>query len=285
VTGLDLVREQVLIAAGEPLWLRQEDVRLNGHAIESRINAEDPANGFLPSPGRITAYREPTGPGVRVDSGVQEGSEVVGLYDPLVAKLCVHGVDREHARRRMLRALAEFEIGGVTTLIGFHRALLEHDCFAAGGTCRGVTESEELAQRAEQLSHVTTSVAGSSDGRVRDRVVHAEVEGRRFEVRLLVPEPPYAELARRRRERSAGQAHHGAARDAVVSPMQGTVLAVEVTEGQEVQPGQVVCVVEAMKMENEITAPRAGTVSELSVEVGQPVTTGQVICLVVQEAD
>ena len=285
VTGLDLVREQVLIAAGEPLWLRQEDIRLNGHAIECRINAEDPSNGFLPAPGRITSYREPGGPGVRVDSGVREGSEVVGLYDPLVAKLCVHGVDREHARRRMLRALAEFEIGGVTTLVGFHRALLEHECFAAGRTCRGVTESEELAKRAEQLSHVTTSVVSGSDGRVRERVVQAEVEGRRFEVKLLAPEPAHAELARRRRERDSQQAHHGAARDAIISPMQGTVLTVEVTDGEDVQPGQVVCVVEAMKMENEITAPRAGTVSELSVAAGQPVTTGQVICLVTQEAD
>src|SRR5204863_773018 len=118
--GLDLIREQVLIAAGEPLWLRQEDVRLTGHAIECRINAEDPSNGFLPSPGRITTYREPGGPGVRVDSGVAAGSDVVGLYDPLIAKLVVHGVGRAHARRRMLRPLDEFEIGGVTTLPGFH---------------------------------------------------------------------------------------------------------------------------------------------------------------------
>ena len=285
VTGLDLVREQVLIAAGEPLWLRQEDVRLSGHAIECRINAEDPSKGFLPAPGRITSYREPAGPGVRVDSGVREGSEVVGLYDPLIAKLCVHGVDREHARRRMLRALGEYEIGGVTTLVGFHRALLEHDCFAAGETCRGVTESEELANRAEQLSHMATNLATTSDGRVRERIVLAEVEGRRFEVKVLTPEPPHAELARRRRERDSQQPRHGAARDAIVSPMQGTVLAVEVSEGDEVQPGQVVCVVEAMKMENEITTPRAGIVGELSVAPGQSVTSGQVICLVTQEAD
>jgi len=284
VTGLDLVREQVLIAAGEPLSLRQEDVRLNGHAIECRINAEDPSKGFLPAPGRITTYREPAGPGVRVDSGVREGSEVVGLYDPLIAKLCVHGIDREHARLRMLRALREYEVGGVTTLVGFHQALLEHDCFAAGETCRGVIESEELAKRAEQLSHQATSVAGASDGRVRERIVQAEVEGRRFEVKLLVPEPPHAELARRRQDRQAEHGHDGAARDAVVTPMQGTVLAVEVADGDEVEPGQVVCVVEAMKMENEITAPRAGVVSELSVQAGEAVSTGQVICLVTQDA-
>jgi acetyl-CoA/propionyl-CoA carboxylase biotin carboxyl carrier protein len=284
VTGLDLVREQVLIAAGEPLWLAQEDVRLSGHAIECRINAEDPSKGFLPAPGRITSYREPGGPGVRVDSGVTEGSEIVGLYDPMIAKLCVHDVDRERARRRMLRALGEYEIGGVTTLVGFHRALLEHDCFVGGETCRRVIESEELADRAQQLSHLTTTVASASDGRMRGRTIQAEVEGKRFEVKLLVPEPPHTELARRRRDRASQGARHGAARDAIVTPMQGTVLAVEVADGDEVAAGQVVCVVEAMKMENEITAPRAGVVSELSVEAGQAVSTGQVICLVTQDA-
>ena len=285
VTGLDLVREQVLIAAGEPLWLGQEAVRLNGHAIECRVNAEDPSNGFLPSPGRITGYREPGGPGVRVDSGVDAGREVVGLYDPLVAKLCVHGVDREHARRRMLRALDEYRIEGVTTLLGFHRALLEHDCFVAGGTCHGVVESEELAKRADELSHETTTIAAPPDGgrRLRERVVQAELEGRRYELKLLVPEPPHAELARRRGERGRGAGRHGAAKDAVVSPMQGTVLAVEVAEGDEVVPGQVLCVVEAMKMENEITAHRAGRVAQLSVEAGQAVKTGQIICVVQSE--
>jgi acetyl-CoA/propionyl-CoA carboxylase biotin carboxyl carrier protein len=293
VTGLDLVREQVLIAAGEPLWLRQEDVRLQGHAIECRINAEDVTRGFLPTPGRITRYREPAGPGVRVDSGVDEGSEISGVYDPMIAKLCVHGVDRDHARRRMLRALDEFELGGVTTLIGFHLALLEHPCFAEGATCHGIVESEALAQRAqeltEELSHRTTRIASESDGAggaaTMERVVSAEVDGRRYDVTLLVPEPPHAELARRRREREQGGGGHGPARDAVVSPMQGTVLAVEVSDGDEVVPGQVLCVVEAMKMENEIAAHRAGIVTELSVSAGQSVRTGQVICVVRQEGD
>jgi acetyl-CoA/propionyl-CoA/long-chain acyl-CoA carboxylase, biotin carboxylase, biotin carboxyl carrier protein len=284
-TGLDLVREQVLIAAGEPLSLSQEGVRLTGHAIECRINAEDPSNGFLPTPGRITSYREPSGPGVRVDSGVTTGSEVPGLYDPLVAKLVVHGVDREHARRRMLRALGEFEIGGVTTLLGFHRALLEHRCFVEGATCHGVVESQELAERAEQLSHLKTTVPAQSDGRPsRARKLTLELDGRRYEVETLEPEPPYAELARRRRDRGHGGAHAGT-KDAVVTPMQGTVLAVRVSEGDEVQPGDVICIVEAMKMENEITAHRAGVVTELSVEPGRAVSNGQVLCVVVEPDD
>jgi acetyl-CoA/propionyl-CoA carboxylase biotin carboxyl carrier protein len=283
VTGLDLVREQVLIAAGEPLWLRQEDVLLRGHAIECRINAEDPSSGFLPTPGRIATYREPAGPGVRVDSGVAPGSEVSGLYDPLVAKLVVHGHDREHARRRMLRALGEFEIGPLTTLVGFHRALLEHPCFAAGATCHGVVESEELAKRAEELSHRTTkTVATEADGgnRSRERAVLVELDGRRFEARVLEPEPAWAEAARERRRRSRGGGLHVAGKDAVVSPMQGTVLAVEVGEGDEVVAGQVICVVEAMKMENEVHAHRDGVVRELSVAAGEAVNTGQVICVV-----
>jgi acetyl-CoA/propionyl-CoA carboxylase, biotin carboxylase, biotin carboxyl carrier protein len=280
-TGLDLVREQVLIAAGEPLWLRQDAVRLTGHAIECRINAEDPSNGFLPSPGRITGYREPGGPGVRVDSGVTAGSEIPALYDPLVAKLVVHGVDREHARRRMLRALDEFEIEGITTLLGFHRALLEHPCFAEGATCHGIVESQELAERAEQLSHRATTIPAASDGAaLRVRTSTVELEGRRYEVQTLVPEPAHAALARRRRDRAAAGGH-GGAKDAVVTPMQGTVLAVEVAEGDTVEAGQVICVVEAMKMENEIAAHRAGVVTELSVAPGQAVSSGQVLCVVV----
>src|SRR5919202_347785 len=181
VTGLDLVREQVLVAAGEPLSVRQEDVRFSGHAIECRINAEDPARGFLPSPGTITRYREPGGPGVRVDSGVTEGSEIAGLYDPMVAKLIVHGSDREHARRRMLRALDEFAIDGVTTLIGFHKALLSHPCFVEAGTCHGIVESELLARRAEELAPVGTDGGGgvAPSRPTRERLRHVEVDGRR----------------------------------------------------------------------------------------------------------
>jgi acetyl-CoA/propionyl-CoA carboxylase biotin carboxyl carrier protein len=282
-TGVDLVREQVLIAAGEPLSLRQEDVRIRGHAIECRINAEDVASGFLPAPGRITHYREPGGPGVRVDSGVVAGSEISGLYDPMIAKLIVHGVDREHARMRMLRALDEFELGGLPTLLGFHRALLRHPCFIAGETCHGVVESEELAAQAAALTKEIVADSNYLERRaVRPRTTAVEVGGKRFDVTVLDPEPPWLELGRRRRAReSRGSA--GAGSEAVASPMQGTVLKVEVAEGEQVEAGQVLCVVEAMKMENEIRAHRGGTVADVTVSAGESVSSGQVICRVLGE--
>jgi acetyl-CoA/propionyl-CoA carboxylase biotin carboxyl carrier protein len=289
VTGLDLVREQVIVAAGEPLSVTQADVVLRGHAIECRINAEDVGAGFLPAPGRVTAYSEPAGPGVRVDSGVEAGDEVSGLYDPMIAKLIVHDVDREHARARMLRALAEFRIEGLPTLLGFHRALLEHPCFVAGTTCAGVVESEELAARAQELeqsfSHRATSVPNAPDGAIRTvpRLVAVEVDGRSYEVRLEVGEPPWTALARGRRER--GAAGGGTAADgAVLSPMQGTVLKVEVSDGDEVEAGQLLCVVEAMKMENEIVAPRVGVVHDLSVAPGAAIASGQLVCRVAPAA-
>jgi acetyl-CoA/propionyl-CoA carboxylase biotin carboxyl carrier protein len=275
VTGLDLVREQIRIALGEPLSLMQEQVELRGHAIECRINAEDAAHGFLPSPGLVTAYREPSGPGVRVDSGVSAGSEISGVYDPMIAKLIVHGVDREHARRRMLRALDEFVIGGPKTLIGFHKALLEHECFVRGETCHGLVESEELATRAAELE--PAQAAATTNGRTAERLRTVEVDGRRFEVRVLEPEQPWLELARRRTERVRSSGVGGA--DAIVSPMQGTVLSVAVADGDTVETGQVLCIVEAMKMENEVRAPHGGVVSELSVVTGSAVAAGQVICV------
>ena len=280
VTGLDLVREQVLIAAGEEISLRQEDVRFNGHAIECRINAEDVTNGFLPSPGSITGYWEPAGPGVRVDSGVVPGAEISALYDPMIAKLVVHGVNRDHARRRMLRALDEFHIDGVKTLIGFHKALLSHPCFADGDTCHGIVESELLAARAAELESGRVFAPDVGTAAMREVVRSVEVDGRRFDVRVLRPEPAFAALARRRRERARAKGGGAAGKDAIVSPMQGTVLAVEVAEGDEVESGQVICIVEAMKMENEVHAHRAGRVTELSVAPGEPVKTGQVICVV-----
>jgi acetyl-CoA/propionyl-CoA/long-chain acyl-CoA carboxylase, biotin carboxylase, biotin carboxyl carrier protein len=291
VTGLDLVREQILVALGEPLSVRQEDVVLRGHAIECRINAEDATRGFLPAPALVTGYREPAGPGVRVDSGLAAGYEVSAAYDPMVAKLIVHGVDREHARRRMLRALDEFSIEGPKTLIGFHKALLSHPCFVAGETCHGIVESEELAAQASEfdggaaIAPPSNSLLQGTTGPVRttERVRTVEVDGRRFEVRLSEPEPEWRALARRRQERAQLSGAGAGGSDAVVSPMQGTVLSVPVSDGDEVEPGRVICIVEAMKMENEVHAHRAGTVQSLSVEPGQPVTTGQVICTI--EAD
>jgi acetyl-CoA/propionyl-CoA carboxylase, biotin carboxylase, biotin carboxyl carrier protein len=287
VTGVDIVREQILIAAGEPLSLAQEDIVLRGHAIECRINAEDVTRGFLPAPGRITAYREPGGIGVRVDSGVRAGDEISGLYDPLIAKLVVHDVDREHARRRMLRALEEFVVEGPASLLGFHRALLETPCFIAGGTCDGIVESEELARRArestEKLSHRRTTLAPGSDGvhtagAVREQRLSVEVDGRRHDVRIHSAEPPWAELARRHKERSKGIA--GGATGAVVSPMQGTVLSVAVAAGGAVQAGDLICVVEAMKMENELVAHRDGVVAQVHVAPGEQVAQGDVVCVI-----
>jgi acetyl-CoA/propionyl-CoA carboxylase biotin carboxyl carrier protein len=185
----------------------------------------------------------------------------------------------------MLRALDEFEIGGVTTLLGFHRALLRHPCFVGGATCHGVVESEQLAKQADQLSNRTTQSATRADGRLRERVTAVELEGRRFDVRVLVPEPPWADLAARRRRRADARAGGAGGRDAIVSPMQGTVLSVPVAEGDSVTAGEVICIVEAMKMENEVHALRDGVVSELSVAAGEPIATGQVICVLVAEPD
>jgi acetyl-CoA/propionyl-CoA/long-chain acyl-CoA carboxylase, biotin carboxylase, biotin carboxyl carrier protein len=276
VAGIDLVLAQIRIALGEPLELAQDDVRLRGHAIECRINAEDPSAGFLPSPGTITVYREPAGPGVRVDSGVAAGSVISPLYDPMIAKLIVHGVDRDDAIGKMLRALGEYQIGGVKTLIGFHKALLSHPCFRAGETCHGIVESPELAARAEELGG--EPAAGGSPAATAatvERVSWAEVDGRRVEVKVHVPEPGYRELGRRRRERAARGA--GGDSGTIVSPMQGTVLDVKVAEGDAVEAGQVICVIEAMKMENEVTAVVAGTVTELSVAPLQPISVGDPI--------
>jgi len=275
VTGLDLVREQVLIALGEPLSFTQEGVELRGHAIECRINAEDASRGFLPSPALVTAYREPSGPGVRVDSGVEAGREVIGVYDPMIAKLIVHGVDREHARRRMLRALGEFVIEGPTTLVPFHTALLSHECFIRAETCAGIVESLHV----EDGKPPSSNLMLAPSARTVENVRFVEVDGRRFQVRITEPEAPWLELARRRSERvSAGAG--GVGQDVVVSPMQGTVLSVAVADGDEVEAGALICIVEAMKMENEVRAHRTGTVAELSVAAGQPIATGQVICVI-----
>jgi acetyl-CoA/propionyl-CoA carboxylase biotin carboxyl carrier protein len=185
----------------------------------------------------------------------------------------------------MLRALEEYEIDGVKTLLGFHRALLAHPCFVQGETCAGIVESDELAEQAQQLLSHETTVAAGSDGildgtRQRPRARVVELDGRRFEVTLFEPEPPWAALARARGERRRGGGTGLASVDAVVSPMQGTVLAVEVADGEAVVAGQVLCVVEAMKMENEVRAHRDGVVAELSVAPGESVSAGQMLCVV-----
>ncbi len=209
VAGVDIVRAQVQIAAGERLEFTQDDIRLQGHAIECRINAEDVANGFLPSPGTITVYREPGGPGVRVDSGVTEGSEISPLYDPMIAKVIVRGADREDAIGRMLRALGEFEIGGVKTLIGFHKALLSHPCFRAGETCHGIVESELLAVRAEELTvepstrrRARRRPHGRADGFCRGRRPPGGGEGAR--ARAAVPRARTSQAGTRRCRGSRG---------------------------------------------------------------------------------
>jgi len=290
VTGLDLIREQVRIAAGEPLGMTQDDIRPRGHAFECRINAEDASNRFLPAPAEITAYREPSGPGVRVDSGVRAGSVIAEIYDPMVAKLIVWDVDRESARRRMLRALGEYVVEGPATLIPFHRWLLELPEFIEGGACHA-----ELARLADTPTPLPPPASGRPEvpgdpaPETEPQVVRtltAEVDGRRFAVRLSIPESQAGGTAgpavpqRKKRERSGAGGHGGAAPEAVVTPMQGTVLRVLVAEGQEVAAGDVLCIVEAMKMENEVLAHQPGTVHQLSVAEGDAVQAGQVIAIV-----
>ncbi|CAB4696936.1 MAG: acetyl-CoA carboxylase biotin carboxylase subunit [Actinobacteria bacterium] len=282
VTGFDLVREQIRVAAGEPLSITQAQVALRGHAIECRINAEAVAHNFLPSPGTITDYEEPSGPGVRVDSGVAAGSVISPLYDPMIAKLVVHGSDREHARARMLRALSEFRIGGVETLVGFHQALLSHQAFIDAETCHGLVESKELADKAAAFAEpATPSALPGPRAYASERTYEAEIDGRLATVRLFEAEPEWVELARRHTERAKIGGH---AAEHVESPMQGTVLKVDVAEGENVVAGKVLCVVEAMKMENEIVAHRAGVIADLAVSVGDAVSAGSPICSVLDHA-
>jgi acetyl-CoA/propionyl-CoA carboxylase biotin carboxyl carrier protein len=290
VTGLDLIREQVRIAAGEAIGLTQDDVRPRGHAFECRINAEDAERRFLPTPGPITAYREPAGPGVRVDSGVQGGSVISDMYDPMVAKLVTWDVDRESARRRMLRALDEYVVEGVTTLIPFHIWLLQQQEFIDGGACHAALKvmSEENTPLPARDGAPPPAPEAPEAEPVVERSLVAEVGGRRFDVRLLIPEKDLAAggapVPKKKRERKAGGGHHGSgggsATGEVHSPMQGTVLSVAVEAGQEVAAGDVICIVEAMKMENEVTAHTAGTISAVNVEAGQAVAADEVIAAI-----
>ena len=284
VTGIDIVREQVKIAAGEPLGYSQDEVVLRGHAIECRINAEDASKNFAPAPGRIGSYVEPAGPFVRVDSGAEEGYEVLPLYDPMIAKLIVWDVDRDASTRRMLRALGEYEIGDLKTLIPFHRALLASEQWAAGGTCRDLVEDKEwLKQLAFPAPETKDGDEPEAERVERDYAV--EVSGRRFDVKVIgeaaapngaAPAGGMRKAPRRERRSEAS----GGAPGAIISPLQGTVLKVAVEKGAQVDEGALVCVIEAMKMENEITAPSAGTVEELAVSEGGAVATGDTIAVI-----
>jgi acetyl-CoA/propionyl-CoA carboxylase biotin carboxyl carrier protein len=285
VTGVDIVREQVKIAAGEPLSFKQEDVVIRGHAIECRINAEAAEKNFAPAPGRIETYREPAGPFVRVDSGVEAGSEITPLYDPMIAKLIVWDVDRIASTRRMLRALGEYEVGGLKTLIPFHKALLATEQWRNGETCRDLVEDREWLK--STAAEPAPAPAVEEEGPKVERTYAVEVSGRRFDVRVIgepmVPNgagPTVAarKAAPKRRERKSSGG--GGAPGAIVSPIQGTVLKVAVEKGAQVDEGALICVIEAMKMENEITAPTAGTVEELGISVGGSVATGDTIAVI-----
>ncbi len=283
VTGIDIVREQIKIAAGEPLGYAQEDVVMRGHAIECRINAEDASKKFAPAPGRVGSYREPSGPFVRVDSGAEEGYEVLPLYDPMIAKLIVWDVDREASTRRMLRALGEFEIGELKTLIPFHTALLATEQWKRGETCRDLVEDKDWLKELAFPS----AAAPSEDGEAKvERDYAVEVSGRRFDVKVIgealgIPNgagPAGTPKQAPRRDRKSGG--NAGAPGELISPIQGTVLKVAVEKGATVEEGALVCVIEAMKMENEITAPSSGTVEELSVSEGGSVATGDSIAVI-----
>jgi acetyl-CoA/propionyl-CoA carboxylase, biotin carboxylase, biotin carboxyl carrier protein len=287
VTGIDIVREQVLIAADEELSVAQEEVELRGHAIECRINAEAAHKNFAPAPGTIDAYREPAGPGVRVDSGVEPGSEVTPLYDPLVAKLIVWDVDRERATRRMLRALDEYEIAGIATLIPFHEAILATEQWARGETGRDlISDSKWLKALAPEGPKPAEQEAEGAEEEAIERTYEVEVNGRLFGVRVIgnatgpAGANPTAGLRRPPRRDRTETAGGDGATETLVSPIQGTVLRVPVSKGDEVEEGALICVVEAMKMENEVTAHRSGKVATLNVAEGGSVASGDLIAVI-----
>ncbi|HSI79509.1 MAG TPA: acetyl-CoA carboxylase biotin carboxylase subunit [Solirubrobacterales bacterium] len=288
VTGVDIVREQVRIAAGEELSISQGEVELRGHAIECRINAEAAHKNFAPAPGRIERYIEPAGPGVRVDSGLEAGSEVTPLYDPMVAKLIAWDVDRDLATARMQRALGEYVIEPLVTLIPFHRAILATEQWHRGETCRDLIEDRKWLKSLAPPAppEAPAEPAGESQDGVAERTYSVEVDGRLHAVKVIgaaaarAANPGTAPELRRPPKRERGGAGGGAgaaAGDSLVSPLQGTVLRVAVEKGAEVEEGALVCVIEAMKMENEITAHRAGKVTELGVSEGGSVASGDLI--------
>ncbi len=287
VTGIDIVREQVRVAAGEELSITQDDLEIRGHAIECRINAEAAHKNFAPAPGKIESYIEPAGPGVRVDSGLEAGGEVTPLYDPMVAKLITWDVDREKATARMLRALGEYRIEPLTTLIPFHTAIMATEQWAKGETCRDLTEDKKW------LKTLSARCASPTAGGIRveqeeeettERDYKVEVDGRLYGVKVIgaaAAAPAGAAAGGKRppkRERKAGgSAPTG---DDLPAPLQGTILKVAVEKGAEVEEGALVCVIEAMKMENEITAHKAGKVAEVKVSEGDSVSSGDVLAVI-----
>jgi acetyl-CoA/propionyl-CoA carboxylase, biotin carboxylase, biotin carboxyl carrier protein len=279
VTGLDLVEWQLRIAAGEVLDFSQEDVVSNGHAIEVRINAEDPAEGkFIPSPGTITRFDQPSGPGVRLDAGYSAGDEISQYYDNLIAKLVVWAPDRERARRRMLRAIEETTIEGVATTLPADVIILSSEEFVNGTHS---TKWVETNLDFSTLPSPATAAVSIGEGRVRKDVT-AEVNGRRVTVALWVPDAedelpsrPQSTALKPRRQHHAGVLGSGSGRVAV--PMQGTIVKVNVVEGQSVEAGDTVVILEAMKMENSVNAEKSGVVTKVHVVTGASVTAGDVV--------
>jgi acetyl-CoA/propionyl-CoA carboxylase biotin carboxyl carrier protein len=286
VTGIDIVKEGIRAAAGEPLSVSQDDVVLRGHAIECRINAEDASKNFAPAPGKIGAYKEPSGPGVRVDSGVGEGGEVSPMYDPMVAKLIVWDADREQATQRMLRALSEYEIEGLKTLIPFHQAIMASEQWANAETCRDLIEDRAWLKT---LAFEKVEPADEEGEEKVEQTYTVEVSGKRFDVKVIGAPPAYAAApaalngtngkkpARSARSASRGGAGGG---DTLASPMQGNIFKVLVEQGQTVEEGALIAIIEAMKMENEITAHKAGVVAELPISVGDAVTSGATLAVI-----
>jgi acetyl-CoA/propionyl-CoA carboxylase biotin carboxyl carrier protein len=270
VTGIDIVKTGIRIAAGEDLPYLQRDISWRGHAIEVRLNAEDPSNDFAPSPGVVTSYEEPGGPGVRVDSSLRGPGVVAESYDPLFAKLIVSGGDREEALARLGRALAEFRVEGISTTLPFYRAILDDEAFVAGNYTTGF-----IAGRMQSLKirSATTGETGEAS-RKSTREVEVEVNGKHFRVRVFGDEGATGGPPRRRRgETPRASTNEGAVR----APMQGTIIKVLVEEGQEIVADEPVCILEAMKMESEVRSRKAGTVSEVRVEAGQTVSSGETL--------
>lgn len=274
VTGIDLVEWQLRIASGDELDIG--DVEPRGHAIEFRINAEDPYNNYLPTPGQVVEWDEPAGPGVRVDSWIRSGTSVSQYYDNLMAKLVVWGADRESAINRGRRALREFNVVGVATTIPAHLKVLDHEDFIKGvHHTKWMEESVNLGERGPSSA---PHMAEEEDLTKRDITV--EVGGRRFKVAYWAPEPSVGGQIRRRPPKLASSGGSDGSDGVITAPMQGTIVKVHVKAGESVDAGDPICVLEAMKMENEVTTPSAGDVTDLRVEPGDTVTAGQVIAII-----